>query len=773
MHTIPPDEAPANPSEDPPQADALPATSGVGAASNARKDAALADDPAGAPAATSVPPWLPLAEQMMARLAESEGMKHLQKSRSAASEAAASEDSEELDWAQFSKRNAGDKPKQSRSSSADPELDSDLLDAPVLTLPPTDRLILYRLAATLAPGDPFTQLTQPGAITWLTGIPLHDLAKIKDRLLYAVLPPGRQVYDRYRPDKANRISLVVPTIEDDARVVTTPQRLMMLITRLLDVRDPLLILMPDSMEMPAEMADILPPPLRYARLSRGVLAQVFADIHDLDPAATDAFACALPEDATLARLPATRLTIAFRAATPEEALQRLTPPSQAQTGPRLEEMAGTGPALETAWRLVADLAGWHEGAVPWTEMTRSLLLYGPPGTGKTHLARAVGNSAGIGFVSGSFAAWQAAGHLGDMLRAMRTCFAQAIADRPSVLFIDEIDSAGSRFDSDRHATNYRTQVINGFLQEIDALNRQEGVLLIGACNRPETLDPAILRPGRFDLHVEVPPPDLGMITALLAKALPGAAQDLTPLARQLVGYSTSKVDALIREGRSRARAAGRAFAAADILPSASVDTEAERRILTRIALHECGHALVAYAFWPGAVRSIQVHPGGGVTERSTLRIAGLLADVEAHIAVHMAGRAAERLVLGSVCGGAGGDTSSDLAIATNAALSIDHTLGLGAEGPVWRGEPNTAALADPALRARVRQRLEEGEARAMDILSINRDLLCDMAIELCTARELGGEALQNWLSRLRATGADGPADASADAATQSVPHPSL
>ncbi len=768
MLDTPPDDTPANPPKDRPQAATLPVTLGVGTASDGRTYSVPTDHTQCAPADPPMPPWLPLAERLIARLAESEGMKHLQKSSRASLEAAASEDSEELDWGQFSRKNAGDEPAQDSDpgpdKSPDPDLDPDLLDAPILTLQPADRLILYRLAATFAPLDPFLALTQAGRILWISGIPAKDLVKIKDRLLYAFLPRDWQVYDRYRPGKPNRISLVVPTIEDDTRVTTTPQRLTTLITRLLDVPDPMLILMPDIMEMPAELADILPPPLRYARLTRGLLAQVFAEIHGLDPAATDAFARSLPDDAILARLPATRLTLAFRAASPEEALQRLTPPDQTHTGPRLEDMAGTGPALETARRLVADLSSWRAGAVRWADMTRSLLLYGPPGTGKTHLARAVGQSAGISFVSGSFAAWQAAGHLGDMLRAMRACFAQAIAERPSVLFIDEVDSVGSRFSSDHHATNYRTQVINGFLQEIDALNRQEGVLLIGACNRPETLDPAILRPGRFDLHVEVPPPDVAMIAALLTKALPETAQDLTPLARQLVGYSTAQVDALIREGRSRARAAGRAFGPSDILPIASVDNEAERRILTRIALHECGHALVAHRFWPGAVRSIQIHADGGVTERGKLRIEGLITDVEAHIAVHMAGRAAERLVLGSVCGGAGGDTSSDLAIATNAALSIDHTLGLGAEGPVWRGEPNTAVLADPALRARVRQRLEAGEASAVEILSANRALLCDMATELCTAREMAGEALQDWLSKLCANVAHDPPDDLSDEA---------
>lgn len=118
---------------------------------------------------------------------------------------------------------------------------------------------------------------------------------------------------------------------------------------------------------------------------------------------------------------------------------------------------------------MADLLDWRRGAIGWSDFSHSLLLYGPPGTGKTWLARAMGNSAGIAHVSASFAEWQAAGHLGDMLREMRRSFAMARRAAPANFFIDEIDAVGARGGEDWHNQDYRTQVINAFLGELNAL----------------------------------------------------------------------------------------------------------------------------------------------------------------------------------------------------------------------------------------------------------------------------------------------------------------
>lgn len=136
----------------------------------------------------------------------------------------------------------------------------------------------------------------------------------------------------------------------------------------------------------------------------------------------------------------------------------------ANGGPRLEEIAGDGAALTVARAMMADLQLWHTGSLPWQEMRHSMLIHGAPGSGKTWLARAMGSSPGMGFVSASFAARQACGHLGDMLAAMRSNFAEAVRRRPSFLFIDEIDAVASRISSDQHGAGYRSYVITGFLQ---------------------------------------------------------------------------------------------------------------------------------------------------------------------------------------------------------------------------------------------------------------------------------------------------------------------
>ncbi|WP_255731671.1 ATP-binding protein, partial [Phaeobacter sp. B1627] len=108
-----------------------------------------------------------------------------------------------------------------------------------------------------------------------------------------------------------------------------------------------------------------------------------------------------------------------------------------------------------------------------------------------------------------------------MLGAMTKCFAEAISQKPCVLFVDEIDAAGSRDSADKHNSNYRRNVINHFLAEVDALMREEGVLLIGACNHPGNLDAAIQRAGRFDQHAELGRPPLAQVRHMIARVLPG------------------------------------------------------------------------------------------------------------------------------------------------------------------------------------------------------------------------------------------------------------
>ena len=206
----------------------------------------------------------------------------------------------------------------------------------------------------------------------------------------------------------------------------------------------------------------------------------------------------LPDDAALRALTPGQLRFALRHRIRDRQITELhrIARSDRSKAPNLDDIGGYGEAEAAARRLVADLADWSAGRIAWGDMTRSLLFVGPPGTGKTWLARAIAGSAGVPLIEGSLAAWQATGHLGDMLRAMRASFAQAQAAAPAVLFLDEIDGAGDRGSDDSHARTYRRQVINALLELLDGAGRTPGLVVLAACNDVVALDPAIRRPGR-------------------------------------------------------------------------------------------------------------------------------------------------------------------------------------------------------------------------------------------------------------------------------------
>ncbi|XZQ31120.1 AAA family ATPase [Rhodobacter capsulatus] len=392
------------------------------------------------------------------------------------------------------------------------------------------------------------------------------------------------------------------------------------------------------------------------------------------------------------------------------------------------------------------MRAWQSGAATWAEIEHSLLLYGPPGTGKTWLARAIGAEPGVRFVQASFAEWQAAGHLGNMLAAMRATFAEAIATRPCVLFIDEIDSAGSRDDLDSQNANYRRQVINGLLEQIDQLNKSGGVLLVGACNNPDALDPAIRRPGRFDSAIEVPLPDRRAVMTMLTAALDAdlAVGQIDQLARRCTGASAAAVDAMVRAGRSRARTAGRDLTIDDMLAHAPGEAP-DPAVDWRVAVHESGHALAATALSVGRVTRVAITGAGGLTERTRAPTQALLADLERELATMMAGRAAERLIFGDVTAGAGGDASSDLAQATRLAAAIEAQLGLGETGPVWQSGDDLLLLRSPQLFSRVRARVEAAEVRALETLRPHVGAVRALAARLVVERELTGEELRQAL----------------------------
>ncbi|RJL15837.1 AAA family ATPase [Paracoccus siganidrum] len=626
---------------------------------------------------------------------------------------------------------------------------------PATRLPAHRLSMAIRLAATIGSEADMRRYTAPEAITLITGIAPAQLGLALGLIRQQLFAPGVPLTTEpkhYGPDDTP--ILLAPEARGDEITATGQQAFHRGIDKALERDGGLILLAPDAGCLPPGMQQGIPNVIRLTALNREVLITHLRHSHSATGRIDeDAVRDALPDDRVLATLPFTALRLALRAATAGKVAERIAAlcDSSQQDGPDLDAMSGSSPALNAARRMIADLRLWLQGKVKWTDLSHSMLLYGPPGTGKTWLARAMGNSAGIACVEGSFAVWQSAGHLGDMLREMRKSFAEARRLAPSILFIDEIDAVGSREDGDTHGSRYQMQVINGFLGEMNSIAREEGVLVIGACNHIDRIDPAVLRAGRFDIKLAVPLPDRATIHGILRRHLRDeiADDDLQALATICVGQSAGAVDAAIRAARSDARHDRTSLSVKAIRRHLGIDADpAQAATDWRVALHECGHAIACAALGCGTVQRLLILPDGGQTIRQSGPQQAVLEDLEGEIAYNLAGRAAERLVLGDVSGGAGGTSDSDLAQATRLALAIDVILGLGADGPVWTAAADYELLRDPVIHARVRQRLEAAEQRATDILAAQESLLRDMAKALLRQRELAGPELHSWLTRI-------------------------
>lgn len=675
----------------------------------------------------TAPDWRPLAAYMVEELR----LHHSGRARavidrkvSAGAQAEEPADSETLDelWSKF------------QGDTAEP----DAMPGEALTpVPAREVLTALRLAAAFGSADAIRAAQLPEAITVLRDIGIEDLEDVVS-VLRRCFPESEWTF-------------VIPSIHEGGVSRLGEAKFHRDIDTRLDRTTPTLILLPAVVQLQphlqhAGLTTFMLPPIN----GRIILEQVRAG--RLSTYLTDnaGFISALPDDAALARLETRHVIAALRSSDLQgvaRSFQSMTG-ADANRGPHLEDIAGDTPALRAARRLVADLLLWQEGKIRWSELSRSLLLYGPPGTGKTWIARAMGNSAGLNVVTGSFAGWQAAGHLGDMLREMRKTFTQARRLAPCVLFIDEIDAVGSRTDSDRQHSSYRLQVINGFLEEMTSISTEEGVIVVGACNHPDRIDPAVVRAGRFDIKVEVPLPDADGLLALLRQQLREdiADHDLRQIARLSVGHSPAEIDAAIRAARSDARHQRKLLSPAMLRHHLKIDQSgAAPEWVWRVAVHEAGHAVIGAALKLGQIGSMMITDDGGQIHRRLPQSSSLLSDIESEIAYCLGGRAAERLMLGDISAGSGGPAHSDLALATTHALGIELNYGLGLEGPVWHDAPGAMLMQDSILRARVRQRIERKERRAGEILVQHRHVLEALARDLAQKRSLNSVEISSHL----------------------------
>lgn len=579
-------------------------------------------------------------------------------------------------------------------------------------------------------------LSEPGAITTLVCQPevmRADLVWALQRLIASETGGGS-------PE-------IIHVGKDGDRDMSS-KRLLGLATKLGSTSAGQIVMLGSDLGGSKDLSPLLPEPIRIGPPDREALAAALSliNVGESGPAPE------LPSDADLRAIGHHGIRIAMRfrdrlriAIELRRMADRLRASGSAMT---LSDIAGYGEAEAVARRLVADLGAWSRGEIRWSEMPRAVLLHGEPGTGKTFLASAIAGSAGVPLITGSLARWQAAGHLGDLLREMRATFAEAREAAPSILFIDEIDSAGDRNGRDKHAENYRRQVVNALLELTDGTLRMEGVVLIAACNDLTALDPALIRPGRIDAIVEVQRPGLVATERILNHHARGdISQDvISDLARKAVGRTAAELDGAVRKARSLARQREGALTAAHLSEALEIDNE-DIEIIRRVAIHEAGHAIAALKLRCGRVHRITISPAGGnvlLKEQKPLISAQ---DVTDRMEVLLAGRAAEELILASPSVGAGGAPTSDLALASDLALRLELSWGLTDHGILYQADPSGVLLAAcPQVRARANDRLREAMGRVRARLIDDRPVLEALAERLVAERtmEPGQGAHDNW-----------------------------
>ena len=244
------------------------------------------------------------------------------------------------------------------------------------------------------------------------------------------------------------------------------------------------------------------------------------------------------------------------------------PASSPTSSPRgLARVPGMGAVEAWGRSLAADLRAYAAGDLPWSAVDRGALLVGPPGVGKTTFAAALAEECGMALVIGNHGIWQAAGHQGDALKAMRKTFAEAREQAPCLLFIDEVDSFPDRSRLGRDHGDYLRPVINALLAELDGAVSREGVVVLAACNDAGNLDPALLRAGRLERVLRVALPDVPgreeILRVHLGEELRQA--DLHQVARIAEGMAGAELEKSVREARRSARSRDRRLLVGDLL----------------------------------------------------------------------------------------------------------------------------------------------------------------------------------------------------------------
>lgn len=451
---------------------------------------------------------------------------------------------------------------------------------------------------------------------------------------------------------------------------------------------------------------------------------------------------------------------------------------EAQTGKSFADVAGQDEAKEALMELVDFLHNPGKYKDIGANMPKGALLVGPPGTGKTLLARAVAGEAKVPFFSISGSEFVEM-FVGMGAARVRDLFKQAQEKAPCIVFIDEIDAIGKRRDNGQFGGNdEREQTLNQLLSEMDGFDGSKGVVILAATNRPESLDKALLRPGRFDRRIPVELPDLKGREAILkvhARNVRMADNiDYGTLARATAGASGAELANIINEGALRAVKMHRNVVEQEDLEESietviagyqrkgAVISPAEKKV---IAYHEIGHALVAAMQKHSApVHKITIIPRTNGALGYTMQISEndsvLMTKEELFnkIVTMTGGRSAEEIVFGSITSGA----SNDIEQATKLARSMVTRLGMTEEFDMMATEvvANRYLGGDAALQcsettagkidAKVLALIKEAHAKARTILQDNRDKLDVLAQYLLEKETITGEQFMALLQQEQA-----------------------
>jgi len=444
-----------------------------------------------------------------------------------------------------------------------------------------------------------------------------------------------------------------------------------------------------------------------------------------------------------------------------------------------KDVAGIDSEKQELMEIVDFLKNKEKFKAVGARVPRGILLSGEPGTGKTLLARAIAGEANVPFFAASGSDFSGI-IVGLGVAKIKEIFEMAKRNAPCILFIDEIDAIGQRRSQHSFNDQDREQTLNQLLIEMDGFSNDTGIIVIGATNRADMLDPALLRPGRFDRQVYIELPDLAgrrEILDLYAKRIKmDETVNLQDLARGTTGFSGADLENLLNEAALHAVRGGRnEISVIDVEEARDKILMGPRKIrkmrpedIKLTAYHEAGHAFVSqmYADVTDPIHKATIIPRGralGMVQHLPIddKVSMTLAEVRANLAVSLAGRAAEEVFFGAdkITTGA----ESDIAAATRLArysittaglspkiglVSVNQAAAFNTRTALENASDKTAEMVDAEIRAW----LDEAHGRATTMLRRNKDTVRRLAEELLHRETLTGDEIKEIINRQKKGG---------------------